>query len=269
VLTVWSFYRESASTYLLILVGAQLFLGLLEPWFPARPDWTQHAREKLTNISVVVIVGIGTLVVAGMYVSLLAEPLATLRVAMHMDIWPTDWPIIVQVFMVFFISEFIWYWAHRAEHRWTLVWRLSGHGAHHSFKRLGAINFGANHPLEMFLLVLPSALVELFFGAGLAAAGAAVLTVVQASMAHTNIKMNTRWIGLLFTTNAYHFRHHSTVLEESNTNYGCSTIIWDRLFGTFEEGPVVEAGTGPTEPTLWQKFMMPIKEPEDTAIAPR
>ena len=128
--------------------------------------------------------------------------------------------------------------------------------------------FGLNHPIEYFFIVLPSALVELIFGVGTATAGAAILMVTQASIAHANIPLNTRWIGLLFTTNTYHICHHSAVLEESNTNYGCSAIIWDRVFGTFLHNTISEAGTGPTEPTMWEKFLMPFKEPEDTAIAP-
>lgn len=268
VVTLWFFNRENPLTYIAILAGTQLLLGVLEYWTPARRDWRQPAREKATNLGIVIVILAGTVAVAGFYGSVLAEPLASLRNALGLDVWPKQWPVIVQVFMVFFLSEFIWYWVHRAEHRWPLVWRLSGHGAHHSFKHLGAINFGANHPLEMFLLVLPSALVELFFGVGVATAGAAVLTVVQASIAHANLTLNARWIGWLLTTNEYHIRHHSMVLEESNTNYGCSAIIWDRVFGTFAAGAIVEAGTGPTEPSLWQKIVMPIREPADTAIAP-
>jgi len=57
-------------------------------------------------------------------------------------------------------------------------------------------------------------------------------------------------------------------LDESNTNYGYSAIIWDRVFGTFLDRDISEAGTGPTEPTLWEKFLMPLKEPDDTSIAP-
>ena len=72
----------------------------------------------------------------------------------------------------------------------------------------------------------------------------------------------------LFTTNRYHVHHHSRVLEESNTNYGCAIILWDRLFGTYSNGVTTETGTGPTEPSLWQKFQMPFVEPDDTATAP-
>ena len=58
------------------------------------------------------------------------------------------------------------------------------------------------------------------------------------------------------------------MLEESNTNYGCAAIVWDRVFGTFEDAATQETGTGPTEPSLWGKFLMPFVEPEDTSTAP-
>jgi sterol desaturase/sphingolipid hydroxylase (fatty acid hydroxylase superfamily) len=98
--------------------------------------------------------------------------------------------------------------------------------------------------------------------------GEAILTVTQASIAHANIVSNTRCIGLLLTTSKYHICHHSAVLKESNTNYGCNAIIWDRLFGTFLDKTNDETGTGPTEPALWEKSLMPFKQPEDTTIAP-
>ena len=268
VLALWMLYRDRPEIYPLVVVGVQLVLGTLEHWMPARRDWVQPAREKSTNIAIVLVVSTGALLVAGLYVSMLAAPLGELRRQLHLDVWPTTWPLLIQVLLAFFLSEFIWYWMHRSEHRFRWIWRLSGHGAHHSFKRLGAINFGANHPLEMFLLVLPATLVELLFGAGIAAAGAVMLVAVQASIAHANLRLNSNGIGWLFTTNAYHIRHHSAVLEESNTNYGCAAIVWDRLFGTLSQGPVVEAGIGPTEPNLWQKLLLPLREPADIEVAP-
>jgi sterol desaturase/sphingolipid hydroxylase (fatty acid hydroxylase superfamily) len=91
----------------------------------------------------------------------------------------------------------------------------------------------------------------------------------RAHLAHCNLDLNTRGIGWLFTTNRYHIHHHSMVMAESNTNYGCSAIVWDRVFGTFADARTVAAGTGPTEPTLWQQVLMPLREPADTSIAPR
>jgi sterol desaturase/sphingolipid hydroxylase (fatty acid hydroxylase superfamily) len=157
---------------------------------------------------------------------------------------------------------------HRAEHRWTIAWRISGHGAHHAFKKLNAINFGANHPVELFWIVLPAVLVDLAFGVGAAAYGALLLTTTQTAIVHSNLRMNARGIGWLFTTNAWHIRHHSARLDESNTNYGCAAILWDRVFGTFADGGVIEAGIGPREPTLLEKLLMPFREPAGSVIAP-
>ena len=268
--SLWYFIanQDNPMAYPLVLIGVHLLLGIVEWRYPARPHWMKDAKTIVSNVLLVIILTIAIGAVGAFYGELLAPGLADLRQSMGADIWPHHWPIVVQILMVFFLSEFIWYWVHRAEHRWSIVWRVSGHGAHHSFKKLSALNFGLNHPLEFSFLVLPSALVELFFGVGGAAAAAAVLSVTQASIAHANIDLNTKVIGWVFTTNKYHLLHHSMVLEESNTNYGCSAIIWDRLFGTCSDVTVEEAGTGASEPTLWQKFIMPIKEPSDTAIAP-
>ncbi len=268
VLAFWLADPGNPAAFPLAIVSVQIVLGLLERAVPARPGWLIRGRQMLLHVLLVLLLSVATVMVAGLYDELLADPLSRLRANLGLDVWPHHWPLLAQMFMVFFLSEFIWYWFHRAEHRWAIVWRLSGHGAHHSFKRLGALNFGLNHPLEMFVLVLPAALVELTFGVGIAVAGAAILGTTQASIAHANLDLNPRGIGWLFTTNTYHIHHHSAVLEESNTNYGCSAIIWDRVFGTFADSRTAEAGTGPTEPSLWEKFLMPLREPADTAIAP-
>jgi len=270
ILILWFWMSDTGNplAFAISLGTLHVVLGTLERFMPARPGWLIGGWEQVRNVLLVIALTIAVGYVAVLYDEVLRAPLTQVRQALSLEIWPHQWPLLAQVFLVFFLSEFIWYWFHRAEHRWHLVWRLSGHGAHHSFKQLGALNFGLNHPLEFSLLVLPAALIELTFGVGAAAAGAAILGAAQASIAHCNLDLNTRAIGWLFTTNRYHIHHHSMVLEESNTNYGCSAIVWDRLFGTFANAETLEAGTGPTEPTLWQKFLMPVREPADTAIAP-
>ena len=117
-------------------------------------------------------------------------------------------------------------------------------------------------------MAVPAALIGMLLGVGEAALGATILLVTQASIAHSNLNMSSKWMDLFFTTNRHHIGHHSMVLEQSNTNYGCATLIWDRLFGKFVDGDTQECGTGPTEPTLLQKLVMPIREPRDTTIAP-
>ena len=264
----WLADPSNGMTYLACVLFLQLVLGTLEYWIPARPEWRQPWQEKTQLVIVAVLVTIFIVMVGEWYASWMAPLLNDMRASLGLDVWPHHWPMVVQLLMVFFMSEFIWYWFHRAEHRWSVVWRVSGHGAHHAFKRLNAINYGANHPFEAFVLVLPTLLVELTFGAGTAAAGAGMLAAVQVAVVHSNLDLNSKYMDWLFTTNRAHIRHHSAVLEESNTNYGCAALIWDRLFGTYGDSQVVEAGIGPTEPTLWQKFLMPFKEPNDSQVAP-
>jgi sterol desaturase/sphingolipid hydroxylase (fatty acid hydroxylase superfamily) len=267
-LLVWMPLRERPELYLFVLVAAQVVLGALEHLYPARTDWVQGPGEKLANVALVA----GFTAFAGavtlLYRGGLSEPLGELRAELGLDLWPGDWPLAARVMLAFLASELVWYGIHRSEHRFVWLWRVSGHAVHHSFKRLNAINFNANHPLEAFLILIPMTLITLLFGAGEEAGAASLLVVVNASVVHSNLKLNAKGIGWLFTTNAYHFRHHSKVFEESNTNYGCAAIVWDRLFGTFAQGTTHELGIGPSEPRLWEKLLLPIRQPRDVTVAP-
>ena len=269
ILAYWMSDPGNPLVFAITIGSLHVVLGGLERVMPARPGWLISPLLMCRNVAIVILFTLLIGVVAEVYDAVLREPLSSVRETLGLTFWPSSWPLLAQVFLIFFLSEFIWYWLHRAEHRWHLIWRVSGHGAHHAFKRLGALNFGLNHPLEFFWIVLPATLVELTFGVGPAAAGAAILGAAQASMAHSNLDLNTRVIGWLFTTNRYHIHHHSMVLEESNTNYGCSAIVWDRLFGTFADADTTEAGAGSIEPSLWQMAMMPVREPKEISIAPR
>ena len=268
VLTAFYFNQDEPAMYLACLIFVQLVLGVVEYQYPARDTWLQPTQEKAGLITIAVLMGfVGTLL-SGWYHDVLAPPLNEIRQVLHLDIWPHPWPLMAQVFLAFGASEFIWYWMHRAEHRWPLIWKVSAHGAHHAFKKLNAINSGANHPLEMLWIVLPSIIVELVFGVGNAMLGSLILLVTQTSIAHSNLRLNTMGVGLFFTANAYHIRHHSADLLESNTNYGCAAIFWDRIFGTFVDSGVRDAGIGPMEPTTLEKLLIPIREPSGSVIAP-
>jgi len=267
-LTLWSTLPSPDVAFLVGLFTAQGIMGILESRHPARPEWKIGARLRGVQIMVfIALLAVGA-EIGDLYSSHLAAPLSELRAGWNMHIWPHAWPSLVQLLMVFFMSEFIWYWIHRAAHRWPLAWRVSGHGAHHAFKKLGTLNGGLNHPFELLWLLFPAATIELLFGVGGAASGAALLVATQAAVVHANVHLNNAGIGSLLTTGRHHIHHHSVVLEESNTNYGCAIILWDRIFGTYSNGATTEIGTGPTEPSLWQKFQMPFVEPDDTATAP-
>ena len=267
-LGLWWALDKGELAALAALVASQAVLAFLEAMAPAVPHWRQTPKQKLGLAAVYV----ATLVVFGLVLSLyewlLAPSLVHARDAWGLALWPTGWPLLAQVVLLFFASEFIYYWIHRAIHASSLFWRLSGHGFHHAYQNLHALNSGATHPLEVLFLALPALLITaLFGGTAEAAAGATTLLVVNASIVHANVHTDTPGLRWLVTSSAHHRRHHSSVFEDSNSNYSCNAIIWDRLFGTFSEGPVTQTGIGPLEPTFLQKLLLPLREPvyADTA----
>ena len=167
-----------------------------------------------------------------------------------------------------FSQRTAWYWVHRAEHQWSVVWRFSGHGAHHAFQKLGASELWFKPPSGVLLLAYACCLAGTDIRYRRAGLGCFFAVGLSASIAHCNVAMNSRVIGWLFTTNQYHICHHSLDLAESNTNFGCAAIVWDRMFGTFSDNRAVAVGSGPKEPSTWHKLMMPIKEYEVSDIAP-
>lgn len=268
VMVAWVVNPTNPELFGLTFLIVHLLLGVLEYKIPARPAWRHSSTEKCIVLAIAIVSFLSAEFAGRVYDTYLTAPLTELRATLSLDFWPHHWPLVTQVLMVFFASEFLWYWIHRAEHRWSLVWRLSGHGAHHAFKKLNAINAGANHPIELFFLILPSVLIDLAFGVGVATYGSILLVLVQTAIVHSNLRLNAQVIGFLLTTNAWHIRHHSAELSESNTNYGCAAIVWDRVFGTFGDSAVIEAGIGPREPSTLEKLLMPIREPRGSVIAP-
>lgn len=259
----WLVLDSSEGALLVTILGALALLTVLELWLPAQPAWKQSPREKAMLFGIFVAFGLLLGLMESVYASTLVPALQPLRGALRLDvIWPASWPLLAQALLLYFSAEFIYYWIHRLTHRSAFLWRASGHGFHHAFPNLHALNAGANHPFELLFLALPAALIAGLFAAPQDAfTGAAVLLAVNSTIVHANLDMDTPVLGWFVTTPAQHRRHHSSDFAMSNTNYSCNAILWDRLFGTYGEGKVEQTGIGPGEPTLWQKLLLPFREP--------
>lgn len=263
-LGLWRALGASDDATLAVLAAVLAASMTLERLVPAMPGWRLGlgAHLRLGGIYLVGLLLSG-LMIAG-YEALLPSALEDVRARIGAVLWPAGWPTLVQALLLFFASDLIYYWAHRAIHRWAPLWRMTGHGFHHGFQNLHAINTGTNHPFELVLLTLPLILLAALTGAPDAAtSAAAILLMANATLAHANVRMDTPVFNWFITGSDQHRRHHSAVFEESNTNYACNAILWDRLFGTFSRGAVVQTGIGPTQPGLWRMFLLPFREPGD------
>jgi len=242
----------------LTLLGA----SLLERWLPAHPDWHQSGGEwlRLGGLYLLTFVLLGSMSEA--YGALLQPAFAPLREGIGSRVWVDAWPVLFQAIILFFAADFIYYWIHRAIHRFSVFWRLSGHGFHHAFHNLHAINVNAAHPFEIVFLALPMVILASLFNVSPAAVSAAlVLLACNATLAHANVSMNTPVLAWFFTHSNHHRRHHSVEFKTSNTNYACNAILWDRIFGTYSEAAVQQTGIGPVQPKIREMFLLPFREP--------
>jgi sterol desaturase/sphingolipid hydroxylase (fatty acid hydroxylase superfamily) len=250
----------SLDVHFLFVVLAFCFITLLEALIPARREWRKSLRELLALLGFVFVSSVAYALIETLYEFSLFQWMTSLSQTLQVNIWPSQWPIVLQVLLIFVAYEFINYWYHRASHNWGWLWRLSGHSAHHAFKKLSGLNALANHPIEAFFLILPRAIIGFLLGGEVVGSAFVSLSAITAILAHSNLKLNSAVIGWFFTTNRYHIHHHSQVIAESNTNYGCVCIVWDRIFRTFEDAATKETGIGDTQPSYKALYLLPFKK---------
>jgi len=152
--------------------------------------------------------------------------------------------LLVAAFIAIFATEFIGYWAHRVQHRFMFLWRI--HATHHHITKMSVARAERTHPLEFLGLNLGPAVALAFLGAS--AEVVAVVVVFRlntAHLCHSNLPLVSGAFGWLFITPEWHQLHHSCINKESNTNFGCTVILWDRLFGTFSgKNHIEQVGNG-------------------------
>ena len=139
-------------------------------------------------------------------------------------------PIVLQVLMALFISDFIQYWLHRAFHE-TKLWEF--HKIHHSIKTLDWLAGSRLHLVDIlivrtivyFSILLVGLKSEAFWG---------YLSVMamQTVLIHSNLGLNFGWLEYVFTTPRYHHWHHHDRPVAYNKNYAVHFPIIDKIFGT-------------------------------------
>jgi sterol desaturase/sphingolipid hydroxylase (fatty acid hydroxylase superfamily) len=224
---------DEGATLAGITAVAMITVALLERIHPEYPDWNRSRGD----VKVDAIHGLVSMIILpevlkiGLSAGILMAA-AKLSQSVGFELWPHDWPLILQLVAAMLISQFGEYWVHRLEHTTELLWRL--HATHHSPDRLYFLNAARFHPLDTALSYLISTTVLLVLGAG-----PEVLLLVMTWISihglfqHCNIHLRLGPLNYIFSLAELHRWHHSLVLEEANANYGNNIIFWDLVFGTF------------------------------------
>lgn len=233
---------ETYGKILLVAMPVFLLLVLFEKWYgwkkgfdTVRPmDMISSLCSGITNV---------TKDVLGLSVAIISyEWMYRHWALMH---WQTSW---LTYLVVFVVLDFAGYVVHAIDHKINFFW--NAHLVHHSseeFNLACALRQSISVFVRLFvLLLLPAALLGI---------EPSVIAVVGPLHLFAQFWYHTRHIGKMgflekvIVTPSHHRVHHAINPEYLDKNYSQIFIIWDKLFGTFqEELPGVPPVYGITRP---------------------
>lgn len=145
------------------------------------------------------------------------------------------------------LMDFLFYLLHVVDHKCRLFWAI--HVTHHSSEEFNlTVGFRSSvfQPLYRFVYFIPLPLLG-FQPIDILLAYA--ITQIYGILLHTKSVGRMGWLEWVLVTPSHHRVHHGSNEKYLDKNMGMLLIIWDRLFGTFqeEEEPVRYGITKPIE----------------------
>lgn len=261
---------SEAGIFAVFLASVALVI-FLERLIPRDWAWRQQVGRDtwVDGTSLAVMMGVVDPALKTAWPLIAAAVLAWIGYANGVDIFPNAWPFLPKLALAVLVAGFGEYWLHRLSHAWSPMWRF--HSVHHSAQRIYWLNGFRTHPLNIAWHQAAGFLILILIGADRATLnGYLSLAVVVSVFQHANARLSLGWLNYIFSTNELHRWHHSTKIDEANSNYGAILSVWDILFGTFRYDPFgrpSRLGLSGNEAypadsywkQLWQPFVMPMK----------
>ena len=152
-------------------------------------------------------------------------------VAIYPDLafWTTWYGIILA--LIFY--DFCYYWVHRAGHVIALFW--AAHVVHHQSQHYNlstALRQTSSGALFGWIFYIPMAIAgvpPLVFGI------VALIDLLYQFWVHTEQVGKLGWFDRVFCSPSNHRVHHAVNDPYIDKNYGGLLVIWDRMFGSFQE----------------------------------
>lgn len=143
---------------------------------------------------------------------------------------PNNW---TQWVYAFFAIDFLSYWYHRLSHRINILW--AGHITHHSSELFNFSNgfrtslFQGINRIAFWMLLPVFGFDPLLLLISLKVSG------LWDFLVHTTYVPKLGWLEKILVTPSHHRVHHGKNEIYIDKNYGSILIIWDKMFGTFQE----------------------------------
>ena len=148
-------------------------------------------------------------------------------------------PFWLQVLIGFIILDLLIYFQHVLSHKIPLLWRF--HKVHHADRDIDVTTGIRFHPIEaLFSMVYKCAFILILGPIPIAVFLFEVILNGSAMFNHANVRLPKkldRALRLVIVTPDSHRVHHSTLVQETDNNYGFFLSFWDRLFQTYTAQP--------------------------------
>ncbi len=135
--------------------------------------------------------------------------------------------------LAFVFYDFCYYWNHRIGHERNVFW--ASHVVHHQSEEYNlstALRQTSTGFLLSWIFYLPMALAGV---PPLVFLTVAALNLLYQFWVHTRHIPKLGWFEWFFVSPSNHRVHHAQNPRYMDRNYGGVFIVWDRLFGTFQE----------------------------------
>jgi sterol desaturase/sphingolipid hydroxylase (fatty acid hydroxylase superfamily) len=129
--------------------------------------------------------------------------------------------------------DFLYYWNHRLSHESRWLWAV--HVAHHSSERYNLSTALRQPVAEGVTLTVPYGVLGLLGVRPALIEHARGVNLIYQFWIHTETIRRLGRLEKVLNTPSHHRVHHGSNRQYLDRNHGSILILWDRLFGTFEE----------------------------------
>jgi sterol desaturase/sphingolipid hydroxylase (fatty acid hydroxylase superfamily) len=215
---VFQNYRDGILLFLFTLIALEII------WSWRTHKKAYHLKETFANTVILVGFQFSKIIFAGYQLAILgfASKIALFKLP----------PGKITFIIAFIITDFIYYWFHRASHRWLPLWAF--HHIHHSTTHM---NLSSAYRLNWF-----SALVSPVFFLPMAIIGfppdfivlSYALNLLYQFFLHTEVVGKLGNLEGIVDTPSAHRVHHGSNAIYTDKNFGGVFMFWDKIFNTYQ-----------------------------------
>jgi sterol desaturase/sphingolipid hydroxylase (fatty acid hydroxylase superfamily) len=207
-----------------LVVALYVVFGVFEHFGAAEPG--HGIKGRLRNILYgVILLGFGGFIAGAVYAAIPFKPMLLETGG--------PWVTAGRVLLYTFVLDFLFYWFHRAQHRFRWFWEI--HELHHADSELNVTtslrSYWLDRPLQTVFVAFPALYVIGFDSVAMTIT--TIVTTINLAVTHANLRISFGWLTPVIVGPQLHRIHHSTLPEHQGKNLAQIFPIIDIVFGTY------------------------------------